>query len=84
MTLWILFCRMTEKMDMLFTFYAIDHEFTSAIRIQARFDDKFCVGRDFHHNLRLSQSEFHCFTVGAIHACDCEPMRIAEVVPLDA
>ena len=26
MTLWILFCRMTEKMDMLFTFYAIDHE----------------------------------------------------------
>ena len=26
MTLWILFCRMTEKMDMLFTFYAIDYE----------------------------------------------------------
>lgn len=26
MTLWILFCRMTEKMDMLFTFYAQDRE----------------------------------------------------------
>ena len=26
MTLWILFCRMTEKMDMLFTFYAKDRE----------------------------------------------------------
>jgi hypothetical protein len=24
MTLWILFCRMTEKVDMLFTFYAQD------------------------------------------------------------
>lgn len=26
MTLWILFCRMTKKVDMLFTFYAQDHE----------------------------------------------------------
>jgi hypothetical protein len=26
MTLWILFCRMNEKMDMLFTFYARDRE----------------------------------------------------------
>ena len=26
MRLWILFCRMTEKWDTLFTFYARDHE----------------------------------------------------------
>jgi hypothetical protein len=26
MTLWILFCRMSKDVDMLFTFYARDHE----------------------------------------------------------